>query len=577
MRIEKVRIDNFRNLNEVVVEFNELGNYLIGENNLGKSNLLDALNIVLNGKKFDDEDFSDVQKNIEVILLIHLKDFEKGFFGDNFSPEDDSKITIKYQQALADSFPTALCIDTDETIPVKQLRKLHFVRYESTAVPTKELKIDSTNAAGKVFNGIVDMYLKDASHSSAFLNTENILELSNYVNEMLSRIKGFSQYGIKATVASNLSEMVSNLFFLSDGSRRIETTGSGIQYVAMVALNIVSQIMNIYQNKAMRFEEQLYTTAEGEKILPIIVALDEPEVHLHPYLQRSLIAYYKRILRNQEEDFARLLKECFGIDGLDGQLLIVTHSSDILIDDYKNIIRFYKQDEKTRVVSGMTFSTYFDKSAEKQLLMHFHELREAFYAHCVIIVEGETEYGCMPYFARSLDISLDNNCISIIMAQGESSIKPLKKLFEYFKIPNISIYDGDVRSKRVRDQGNNFFTTELCFEVEVIKSLYSKGKYEIIRDIAADLNRQAKTIILDSDYVKDGFKYLNKSMDNFVPIKLADIDEVNEEEFCTMYAVWFMKSKGVISGRVFGMDIPKECIPQCYVDAFNKALEIAAI
>lgn len=577
MRIEKVDIDNFRNLNNISVEFNELGNYLIGENNLGKSNFLDVLNTVLNGKRFEDSDFSDTEKNIEVVLSIYLSDSEKGFFGDNFSPEDNSKITIKYQQSMADSFPTALCTDTDESIQVKQLRKLHFIRYESTAIPVKELKLDSSNGAGKVFNGIVNMYLKDKSHNSAFLNSENILELSSYVNEMLSRIKGFSQYGIKATVADNLSEMVSNLFFLSDGSRRIETTGSGIQYVAMVALNIVSQIMNIYQNKAMKFEEQLYTTSEGKKILPIIVALDEPEVHLHPYLQRSLIAYYKKILRNQEEDFKRLLKDCFGIDGLDGQLLIVTHSSDILIDNYKNIIRFYKQDGETKVVSGMTLKKYFDKGAEKQLLMHFHELREAFYSHCVIIVEGETEYGCMPYFAQTLDISLDNNCISIIMAQGESSIKPLKKLFEYFKIPNISIYDGDVRSKRVKDEGYNFFTSELCFEVEVIKCLYSKRKYEIIRDIAVDLNKQAKVITMDADYVREGFKYLGKSMDNFVPTKLSDIDESNEDEFCTMYAVWYMKSKGVISGRVFGLDTPKECIPQCYVDAFNKALELATI
>jgi len=37
MKIEKVKIDNFRTLNGIEVYFNELSNYLIGENNLGKS------------------------------------------------------------------------------------------------------------------------------------------------------------------------------------------------------------------------------------------------------------------------------------------------------------------------------------------------------------------------------------------------------------------------------------------------------------------------------------------------------------------------------------------------------------
>ena len=394
---------------------------------------------------------------------------------------------------------------------------------------------------------------------------------------MLSRIKGFSRYGIKATVANNLTEMVSNLFFLSDGTRRIETTGSGIQYIAMVTLNIVSQIMNIYQSKSIEFSEQLYSTQGGKKILPLIVALDEPEVHLHPYLQRSLIEYYKKISSNEDPEFLLLLKECFDIDGLDGQLLVVTHSSDILVDDYKSIVRFFKDTNITKVVSGMSFVRYFDKGAEKQLIMHFHELREAFYAHCVIIVEGETEYGCMPYFAKSLGISLDSNCISIIMAQGESSIKPLKKFFECFKIPCISVYDGDVRSKRVRDHGMNFFTNELCFELEILNNLYAQEKYEIIRSIAVDLNRQADRLVLDEDYVKEGYKYLNKSLDGYVPKKLEDINELDQEDFCTMYAVWFLKSKGVISGRVYGMDVPPECIPQCYIDVFNKALEIVEL
>jgi putative ATP-dependent endonuclease of OLD family len=183
----------------------------------------------------------------------------------------------------------------------------------------------------------------------------------------------------------------------------------------------------------------------------------------------------------------------------------------------------------------------------------------------------------MPYFARNLGISLDSHCISIIMAQGESSIEPLKKLFDCFQIPCICVYDGDVRSKRVTDAGVKFFTNELCFELEVLKKLYEKEKYDIIRNIATDLNKQADKIVLDADYVKEGFKYLGRSLEGYTPKKLTEIDPSNANEYCTMYAVWYMKSKGVISGRVYGMNIPKDCIPQCYIDVFNKALEIVEL
>ena len=54
-------------------------------------------------------------------------------------------------------------------------------------------------------------------------------------------------------------------------------------------------------------------------------------MHLHPYLQRSLVGYYKRILKNEDPEFAELLKFCFGIDGICGQLIVVTHSTDVLI------------------------------------------------------------------------------------------------------------------------------------------------------------------------------------------------------------------------------------------------------
>ena len=573
MIVKSLKINNFRNLNHIEIILNPVTNYIIGENNLGKSNFLDALDALFNGRRICEEDYCDITKDIEIITTLGLTEEEYGFFADNFDPDQASNITIKFTQRPEDNYPTIICVNTDESIQSKQLKKIHYVRYQSsTAVPSKELKLSQPSGASRVFNSLVAMYINDDSNDTSFINENSVGALTKYVNELLSKIGGFSKYRIRATIGNNINDLISNMYFLSDGDRKIESTGSGVQYIAMASINILSQIMSIYKSKNSKFDEQYYIDKSGRRILPLLVALDEPEVHLHPYLQRALITYYKRILNSEDDAFNELIKKCFGIDGISGQLIAVTHSPDILMDDYKNLVRFYKHQDVSMVANGFSLTSQFDKSTEKQLIMRFKDLRESFYAHCVVIVEGETEYGCMPYFARSLNISLDDNCISIIMAQGESSIRPLVKLFDCFHIPTICIYDGDVKEKRATNSDNEFFTNGKCFEIDIIDSLYKSGHTDLIKKIAEDMDGNIWKTRLDEDYVKKTFKYLGKSLSNYEPKILSEIDDNNEEELCTMYKVWFMKHKGVLSGRSIGVHVPVECIPKCYSDAFTQAI-----
>lgn len=66
MRIECVKVHNYRNIDGITVCFNPESNYIIGENNLGKSNFLALLSTVCNGRSFDDKDYADSEQPIEV-------------------------------------------------------------------------------------------------------------------------------------------------------------------------------------------------------------------------------------------------------------------------------------------------------------------------------------------------------------------------------------------------------------------------------------------------------------------------------------------------------------------------------
>ena len=402
MRITCVRVSNYRNIDGITVNFNPECNYIIGENNLGKSNFLTLLGTVCNGRGFDDKDFFDPDKPIEVELELKLLQNEQGYFGDDFSPDDASLLKIRYRQTIREAYPTIVSADSNESIQPKLLRKINFLKYETTSVPSKELRLDTQKGAGLIFNSIIGRFIANGEEPPAFLNSEQVGNLTEFINEHLVKIRSFKEYSIKATVSSNLTEMLASLFYLSDGERKIEATGSGVQYMAMASMNILCQIMELYKSKSNPFEEQLYTDDSGKKLLPLVLSIDEPEVHLHPYLQRSLIGYYKKILHNEDTDFADLLKLCFGIDGIDGQLIIVTHSTDALVGDFRNLIRFYKNGDKTAVVSGSDSTLGFTTAIQKHMIMRFPEIKEAFYAHCAVLIEGETEYGCINAFADKL-------------------------------------------------------------------------------------------------------------------------------------------------------------------------------
>lgn len=572
MKIQHVMVHNFRNIDGIDVWLNLLSNYIVGENNLGKSNFLEMLSIVCNGKSFAEDDYADADKPIEVELQLKLEENEIGFFGDNFDPVDESIIHLKYYQMISESYPSLICTDTMDNISVKQIRKINFFTYESILQPSKELQFASKKGLGLVMQGMITQFTENVNPS--FFNDADIENLRKYINSQLEKVRGLKKYGIEASISNDKAEMVTNLFYLSDGERKIENAGAGVQYTAMASIAVLAHIMTLFSSKTVKFEDRLYKTEDDLNILPIVLAIDEPEVHLHPYLQRSLIRFYKRILANEDLDFLSLLKSCFGIDGLSGQLLIVTHSTDALIDDYQNIIRFYKKDNVTKIISGADPSFSIPTADKKQLIMRFPDIKEAFFAHVVILIEGETEYGCIPSFAEKMGIFLDDYSICVVNAQGEGKIKPLASLFNHFGIKTVLIYDGDVRNGAVPTD-TEFYSVEPCFEFEIMRALCDSGNYQLAKDIALEVHPRALTETIDVDYIKKPYtKKLGLDINNYVPQPLGALCET-VPEFYNVFSCWFYAKKGVLTGRVIGEMLSETLIPKCYKDAINKAKEIA--
>lgn len=87
MRISRVKVHNYRNIDGIEVVLNPECNYIIGENNLGKSNFLAMLSTVCAGKGFEERDFFDPDKSIEIEIDIQLLPNEQVFLATIFVPK----------------------------------------------------------------------------------------------------------------------------------------------------------------------------------------------------------------------------------------------------------------------------------------------------------------------------------------------------------------------------------------------------------------------------------------------------------------------------------------------------------
>ena len=135
MFLQWIRVENYRNLQEVTVQFHKQYNYFVGENAIGKSNLLDLLSILADTKGFDEKDFFEIHKPIRITMEIELEEAEQGTYWD----EDDSTvntITLVAEQLLQEVYPR-LYRQTDtkrRPLPLALFRKICYVSHRDTSI-----------------------------------------------------------------------------------------------------------------------------------------------------------------------------------------------------------------------------------------------------------------------------------------------------------------------------------------------------------------------------------------------------------------------------------------------------------
>ncbi len=448
MRITAVQIENFRGIRSLGLDLGRV-TVLIGENNSGKTSVLDALKRCL-------QDLGHRRRVVFEALDFHLPDTaaepstaDPIRIDVTFSDEPDEK----WDDALVARLNRAKVLQVDDE-GQNHVRLRVECRYDETTrefaqewsfldLNGERLSRVPSRALPTLQDALRYYYLtalRDAgSHFSArgrfwrpFLNDSQLspdrrVEIESRLQEVndliVSSHASFEQVRIglrrvQSVVPLASGEAVSieavpgRMFdMLARAQVQLGTTtgakiplvrhGEGTQSLAVLML----------------FSAFLEVTQKGAAVL----ALEEPEAHLHPSAIRALWAL---------------------VGGFSGQKLISTHSGDLLaevdVHDIRRLARTPEGMRAYRIARGLL-------SPEETRKFNY-QIRRArgalLFARCWLLVEGETETWVYPAAARALGLNLHAEGIRLVEF-SQSDVGMLAKIANALGILWYCVGDDD--------------------------------------------------------------------------------------------------------------------------------------
>lgn len=173
------------------------------------------------------------------------------------------------------------------------------------------------------------------------------------------------------------------------------------------------------------FAETMLAGSYGTGVQPIL-ALEEPEAHLHPSAVRALWSL---------------------LEGMGGQKIIATHSGDLLSEiPLTSLRRFSRENGATRVWS---LSPGVLEDEEERKLRYVLQIShgELMFARCWILVEGETDHLALHRAARALDMRLEEEGVRIVPFKDFGTPTVFVKVATALGIQWVTMVDGDAAGK----------------------------------------------------------------------------------------------------------------------------------
>jgi len=459
MNIKNVTIKNYRNFSDFSIDFSHGFQTIIGENNIGKSNLYWAIRLVLdkelsyNSRKLELKDFHGFKKDLTfddyVLISIELYSEKLAHFPTFHAfKTSDTTARITYVFAHKNKF------NEDESIPEKiELKDFNWRLFAgNTTFDLTELVGKSAQIGFRDLEGINLYYINAFRNINSDLHGSTKSLLSKYCQ---SREKAEEELESVKSILKTSSTDLNKLPFIPDLASTIQSKGVNIagQYFSFpIAISFLSnydvdawsqlnlffspetdnnipiQILGLGQKNILYlslFIAELENSSKQQEIN--ILLIEEPEAHLHPQLQKILFANLHELKTTQ--------------------VFMTSHSTHIASDcNYKNLNVLFRN-KKREVKSFSPFKDGLLTERENLLLKRYLDATrsEMFFASAIIYVEGVGEQFIIPAIANQVyGINLTEHNISVIPIHCRY-FDPYLKIVQdnNLEIPAVAIIDGD--------------------------------------------------------------------------------------------------------------------------------------
>ncbi len=254
-------------------------------------------------------------------------------------------------------------------------------------------------------------------------NSEVLVHLQDHLNDLYKTIGGNKDSITIIPIPRHLRDLSKgmDIDYATNGAQAFPLSRHGMGTRSLAAV-LTFRAYTTWQQK----------NAKDKKIHPML-ALEEPESHLHPQAQRAL---FKQI------------------DEIPGQRIISTHSPYIVSQAHIAQCRNFRKDNEKTVVTQMDTTKLKPEDIRKIDRMVMNTRGDLLYARAIVLFEGETEEQAFPIFAeRYWKLQPNALGISFIGVGGDGNYLPFLRLASNFAIPWYIFSDGEqISLKRVQKE-----------------------------------------------------------------------------------------------------------------------------
>lgn len=458
---------------------------ICGQNNVGKTNTLRAINLFFFPEYFDQQkDIPVVKKATHggsyypaITITFALTNYPDKFIEitRDFKLYDEKNSGLK-GSLITENGRKKQMQDYNEANIKKLLSQIEFRFIRSIDVNTTELIDDLTSDIldtkyQKARFANKKKELKDAYEQYSQGMQEILDAFSADVSEVFHSFK--ENWDIKFTVPAQVDrfrDMISDDVELKIDDKSglgVSSKGSGLQRLAIILLNL-----------------EILKRVDKSKKNAFIICIDEPDIYLHEGLQKKLYQF---------------IKEC----GF--QIFYTTHSKNFIDENnLDNIVfleatqnsHYYERVKREVEYITTTYTPLNDENGYKRICEHLGiepiQIPEPVLGKYNIIVEGECDE---KYLSKLADYyGIDHSEIKIIIADGANRINPMLDVYNSFSAnqsdkPVVHVlYDDDAAGRPEYDSINSLIKrhnnyTNIDIKPFIINNYAGKqshnGNYEI--------------------------------------------------------------------------------------------------